>query len=159
MDQILAQLGGLLLRSVPTIFLLLTSFIAYRLLVHHPLQRVLGERRARTEGAIERARADIAAAEAKAAQYEQSLREARAALFKAQEERRRKALEAHAAAVAQARARAQQQVQQARAGIENDKVAAQSRLHAEAARLAELIIQAILRPAAAVSTPIAGGRQ
>jgi len=159
MDQILAQLGGLLLRSIPTVLLLLSTLLAYRLLVHHPLQKVLAERSARTEGAIGRARADIAAAEAKAAQYEQSLREARAALFKAQEERRRKALEAHAAAVAQARARAQQQVREAGAAIETDKVAAQSRLHAEAARLAELIIRAILRPAAAVSTPVAGGRQ
>lgn len=107
---------------------------------------------------MERARADIAAAEAKAAFYEQRLREGRAALFKAQEARRKRAQEARAAALAEARARAQQQVAEARAAIEQDKTAAQGGLEVEAARLAEEIIRAILRPATAAQNPVAGGR-
>ncbi|HLK33404.1 MAG TPA: ATP synthase F0 subunit B [Terriglobales bacterium] len=158
MDEILRQLGGYLLGAIPTIVLLLVVFVAYRALVHRPLGRVLAERHSRTEGAMERARTDISAAGAKAADYEQRLREARAALFKAQEGRRKKALEARAAAVQEARTRAQQQVQQARAAMEQDKVAAQAGLEVEAARLADDIIRAILRPAAAAQNPLAGGR-
>jgi F-type H+-transporting ATPase subunit b len=158
MDEILRQLGGYLLGAIPTIVLLLVVFAAYRALVHRPLARVLAERHSRTEGAMERARADVAAAEAKASAYEQRLREARAALFKGQEARRKQASEARAAALAEARAHAQKQVQDARAAIEKDKVAAQDRLQVEAGRLAEEIIRAILRPATAAQNPVAGGR-
>ncbi|HTM89101.1 MAG TPA: hypothetical protein VL155_12920 [Terriglobales bacterium] len=157
MDEILRQLGGYLLGAIPTILLLLVVFAGYRALVHRPLSRVLAERHSRTEGAMERARADISAAEAKAAFYEQRLREARAALFKAQEARRKQAQEARAAALAEAKAHAQQQVAQARAAIERDKTAAQGGLEVEAARLADEIIRALLRPAAAAQKPVAGG--
>ena len=119
---------------------------------------VLAERRSKTEGAIERARADIAAAEARTAEYEQRLREARMALFKRQEERRRMALQARSAAVAEARAKAQAQVSQARAAIEQDKTAAQTALQAEAGRLATEIVRTVLQPvSAAVQTPVGGG--
>jgi F-type H+-transporting ATPase subunit b len=158
MDEILRQLGGYLLGAIPTIVLLLMVFAAYRALVHRPLARVLAERHSRTEGAMERARADIAAAEAKAADYEQRLREARAALFKAQEARRKQALEARTAALTEARAHAHKQVAEAREAMEKDKVSAQDRLQLEAGRLADEIIRAILRPATAAQNPVAGGR-
>ena len=158
MDEILRQLGGYLLGAIPTIVLLLVVFAAYGALVHRPLARVLAERHSRTEGAMERARVDIAAAEAKAADYEQRLREARTALFKSQEARRKQALEARTAALAEARAHAQKQVQEARAAIEKDKVSAQERLQLEAGRLADEIIRAILRPATAVENPVGGRR-
>ena len=158
MDEILRQLGGYLLGAIPTIVLLLMVFAAYRALVHRPLARVLAERHSRTEGAMERARADIAAAEAKAADYEQRLREARTALFKAQEARRKQALEARTAALAEARAHAHKQVAEAREAMEKDKVSAQDRLQLEVGRLADEIIRAILRPATAAQNPVAGGR-
>jgi F-type H+-transporting ATPase subunit b len=62
MDQILNQLGGLVLGSVPTIVLFITLVAAYGFLVRRPLDRVLAERRARTSGAVEQARGAIAAA-------------------------------------------------------------------------------------------------
>ena len=158
MDETLRQLGGLLLGSIPTIVFFLVVFAAYRVLVHAPLARVLRTRHERTEGAIERARADIAAVEAKSADYERRLREARAAVFKSQEQRRQKALNARTAMIAESRTRAQQQVQAARTDLEKDKAAAQQGLRAEAERLAEAIVQAILKPAAAAQTPVAGGR-
>src|SRR6266568_1833426 len=90
----------------------------------------------------------------KAVVYEQRLREARMALFKRQEERRRMALQARSAAVAEARAKAQAQVSQARAAIEQDKTAAQTALQAEAGRLATEIVRTVLQPvSAAVQTP------
>jgi F-type H+-transporting ATPase subunit b len=151
MDETLRQLGGLLLGSVPTIIMLLVLYGLYTVVVHKPLAKVLAERRAKTEGAIEKARADVAAAEARTAEYEQRLREARMAVFKHQEARRQAALQARAAAVAAARVRAQEQVAQARAALEQDKIAAQESLQKESARLATEIIRQVLRPLTAPS--------
>src|SRR5450755_2169349 len=147
MDQTLRQLGELLLGAVPPVILLALLCGLYTFLVHKPLMKVLAERRGRTEGAMEKARADIAAAEARTAEYEQRLREARMAVFKAQEARRQQALKARAAAVAEARTKAQAQVEQARGGIEKDKLAAQAGLQAQGGTLAAEIIRAVLRPA------------
>jgi F-type H+-transporting ATPase subunit b len=129
--------------------MLLLLYGAYTLIVHKPLARILAERRAKTEGAIEKARTDTAAAEARTAEYEQRLRDARIALFKNLEARRQAALQARAAAVAEARSRAQKQVEEARAALEQDKIAAQERLQAESARLAAEIIRQVLRPVSA----------
>ena len=147
MNEILEQLGGLLLGSVPTIIFIVVLFVIYTAVVHKPLIKVLAERHSRTEGAIEKARADIAQAEARTAEYEQRLREARMTVFKSQEAHRQQALQARAAAVAEARTRAQAQVEQARAAIEQDKVAAQVGLEAESGKLATAIIRAVLEPA------------
>ena len=156
MDEILNQLGGLLFGSVPTIILFTLLYFCYKALVHKPLVKVLAERRNRTTGAIEKAKADVAAAEARTAEYEQRVREARMAILNAQESRRQEALQKRASAVAQARARAQEQIKQAKAEIDNDKAAAQGSLQEEAHKLAIEIIQTVLRPVAAGSA--AGGR-
>jgi F-type H+-transporting ATPase subunit b len=151
MDETLRQLGGLLLGSIPTVIMLVLLYGIYTIVVHKPLAKVLAERRARTEGAIEKARADVAAAEAKTSEYEQRLREARMAVFRHQEARRQAALQARAAAVATARTRAQEQVKQARESIEQGKISAQESLQGESARLASEIIQRVLRPVTAAS--------
>ena len=96
MNEIFGQLGGLLLGSVPTIIFVILLFGTYTAVVHKPLTKVLAERHSRTEGAIEKARADIAQAEARTAEYEQRLREARMTIFKSQEAHRQQALEARA---------------------------------------------------------------
>jgi F-type H+-transporting ATPase subunit b len=151
MDQTLRQLGELLLGSVPTILLLATLYILYTLLVHRPLTAVLAERRSRTQGAIEKARADIAAAEARTADYEQRLREARQKIFKKQEARRQQVTQARSQAVSEARTRAQEQVKRARATMEEDKRLAMAKLESEAARLATEIVRTVLRPVASPS--------
>ena len=150
MDEILAQLGGLLLGSVPTIIFLVLLYAIYTGLMHRPLVRVLAKRHAKTEGAVEKARADIAAAEARTAEYEQRLREARAAVFKRLEMHRQQAMQARSAAVAQARARAQARIQEAKAAIQKDKQSAQASLEAESVRLAAVIIRTVLLSAAQV---------
>jgi len=116
---------------------------------------VLAERRNRTEGALEKARADIAAAEARTADYEQRLREARLKIFKNLEARRQQAMQRRAEAAAQARARAQEQVKAASADIEQDKQQALATLQAEAGRLASEIVRTVLRPVQAAS-PVGG---
>ena len=149
MDQTLRQLGELLLGAVPTVILLALLYILYATIVHKPLGRVLAERRSKTEGAIEKSRADIAAAEARTSEYEQRLREARATLFRAQEARRKAAVDARTAAMNEARIKAQAQVQAAKADIEKDREAAQHGLQAEAQTLAIEIIRRVLEPAGA----------
>ena len=156
MEHTLRQLGELLLGAVPTVILLGTLFVLYTLLVHRPLTAVLAERRRRTQGALEKARADIAAAEARTSDYEQRLREARVKIFKNQEARRQQAMESRAAMVNQARSRAQEQVKEARAALEQDKQQALASLEAEAGRLANQIVRTVLRPVAAPS--LVGGR-
>jgi len=157
MDETLRQLGELLLGSVPTIIMFACLYAFYTFIVHKPLVKVLAERHEKTEGAIARARADIAAAEARTAEYEQRIREARVALFKAQEERRQKAVQARAEAVAQARAKAQAHVAQVREAIQKDKEEAMAGLHSETQRLASEIVRTVLRPPASHS-PAVGGR-
>ena len=157
MDETLRQLGELLLGSVPTIIMFACLYAFYTFIVHKPLVKVLAERHDKTEGAIAKARADIAAAEARTAEYEQRIREARVALFKSQEERRQKAVQARAEAVAQARAKAQAHVAQVRQAIQKDKEEAMAGLQGEAQRLASEIVRTVLRSPASPS-PAVGGR-
>src|ERR1700675_4915036 len=152
MDQILRQLGELLLGAVPTVILLAALYVLYTFLVHRPLSAVLAERRQRTQGAMEKARADIAAAEARTAEYQQRLREARQKIFKNQEARRQQATQSRTQVVNQARARAQEQVKQARTAIEVDKQQAMSNLQSDASRLATEIVRTVLRPMASPSS-------
>ena len=155
MDTTLRQAGQLLLDSIPTVVLLLLLYAVYQNLVRRPLERILAERRDRTEGAIQKARADIAAAESRTQEYEQKLREARMAIYKAQEARRQQAQKMRAQALDEARARAQEQIREARAAVEQDMEQARAGLQGEAERLAQEIIRIILKPAEAARI---GGR-
>ena len=149
MDETLKQLGELLLGSVPTVILLMLLYVLYTWIVHRPLQSVLAERRSKTEGAIEKSKSDIAMAEARTGEYEQKLREARAAVFRTQEAKRQAAIQARAHAVGQARTKAQVRVQAAKTEIESERATADSRLQAEAGALAQEIVRRVLQPAGA----------
>lgn len=149
MDQTVRQLGELLLGAVPTVILLALLYALYTTIVHKPLQRVLAERRSKTEGAVEKSRADIAAAEARTAEYEQKLREARSTVFRAQEAKRQAALQARTNALNEARGKAQTQVLAAKKDIETDRATAEAALPADAAALAQEIVRRVLQPAGA----------
>lgn len=157
MDTTLKQVGELLLDAIPTVVLLLLLYAIYQNVVRKPLERILKERRDRTEGAALKARADVAAAEARTQDYEEKLREARLAIFKAQEARRQRAQQMRSEAMAEARTRAQEQIRQAKAAIEQDMAAARVGLQAESQRLATDIIRTILKPAG--TAPAADGAQ
>jgi F-type H+-transporting ATPase subunit b len=159
MDEILRQLGELLLAAIPTVVVFVLLFFAYKLIVHNRLVAVLDERRARTQGAVEKANADIAAAEARTAEYEQRLREARLSIFKKLEARRQQWLQARAAAVSEARAAAETRVKTARTSLEQDVEQAKVTLQAESETLASQIIRTVLKPVLAAGNPMAGGRQ
>ena len=152
MDNTLKQVGELLLGAIPTAVMLLLLYAINQTLVRKPLNRVLDHRRERTEGAVLKARADVAAAEARTQEYEQKLREARLAIFKAQEARRQQAQQLRAQALAEARSRAQQQIREAKTAIDQDMATARAGLQGEIDRLASEIIHTILKPAGAAPT-------
>ena len=149
MDETLRQLGELLLGAVPTVIMLVLLYALYTALVHKPLGRVLEERRGKTEGAVEKSKADIAAADARTAEYEQKLRDARAAVFRAQEARLQAAAQVRANAMKEARTKAQAQVQAAKAQIESDRAVAEKNLQGDVAALAQEIVRRVLQPAGA----------
>src|SRR6516164_1529989 len=140
MGETLNQLGELLLSSIPAIFSLLIVWMAYRWIVYGPLQQALGERQARTEGAVKQAQEQIASAEARTAEYERKVREARAHIYQTQEARRRRTMEERETALAEARKQADVKVKEARATLEEDVLAAKGALQQQADGLANQII-------------------
>jgi F-type H+-transporting ATPase subunit b len=146
--EILQQLGELLLSSIPAIIGLLIVWAGYRVIVYAPLQRVLAERQARTEGAIRQAQAEIASAEARTAEYEQRVREARRQIYITQEAHSRRILQEREAALADARKQADAKIRDARMAIEKEVVAAKTSLQQQAETMADEIIESVLRPAA-----------
>jgi F-type H+-transporting ATPase subunit b len=153
MDQILSQLGGLVLGSVPTMVLFLLLVTAYGFLVRRPLDRVLAERRARTTGAVEQARNAISEAEAKTADYEEKLRRAKADLFGAREKQLKQWQAERDQALAEARAATTEKVQAAKSEIEQSVSIARRQIEAMSAELSDQIMRAVMpaetRPEAA----------
>lgn len=136
----------------------LMVYVGYRVIVHKPLMRVLEERYNKTQGAVEKARADIADAEAKTAEYEQRLRESRLALVRAQEARLHEVMEVRNTVLNKAREQAAAKVAAARAAMEKDVEAAKASLAVDAEKLSQEVIATILRPVAMAQSP-AGGAQ
>ena len=159
MEQTLRQVGELLLGAIPTMVLLLALYGLYHVILHKPLEAVLAERRKRTQGAVEQARSNISATAARAAEYETRLREARLAVFKALDTRRKQAVDARAAAVVQAQERAQQQIADAKVHMEQESAAARAALGAASESISSQIIRTVLQPAGSSAATASGGRE
>jgi len=144
MDETLQQLRGLLLGSIPTIFLFLSLVILYRFLLYGPLMRVLEERRARTEGAIEQANAATAAAAAKTQEYEAQLRAARAKIFQARQQKLQQWTKERDNAVLEAHEAAQKQVQEAKLALQTQTKDAHRTIEDSVEELAGEILRAVL---------------
>ncbi len=144
MDEILKQLGELVLGSVPTICFFLLLIGAYSALVHRPLMRILAERRARTTGAMEQAHAAIQAAEAKTQEYESKLRAARMAIFHQRELRLKELQTERDEAVAAAKEAARERVKVALQLVELSTAEARHQVEAVTGQLATEILKAIL---------------
>ncbi len=144
MDLILKQLGELVLGSVPTMILFLLLILAYNVLVRRPLTAMLAERRARTIGAVEQARGAIAAAEAETTVYEDKLRNAKAELFRAREERLKRWAEERERVLGDVRQTAGERVRAARADIEASAGAARGQIESLSAELSARVIAAVL---------------
>jgi F-type H+-transporting ATPase subunit b len=144
MDEILHQLGELVLGSVPTMILFIALVALYGFLVRRPLDRVLAERRARTLGAVERAKGALASAEAETSAYEEKLRKARAEIMQAREQRLKQWNAERDAALDQVRHATQQRIQAARQDIEQSAAEARAKVEGMSEELSSLVVSAVL---------------
>jgi F-type H+-transporting ATPase subunit b len=149
MQETLQALGGILLKAIPTVILLIILHFYLKAVLFGPLDRVMEERRKLTEGARKTAEESLAAATRKADEYEAKLRDARAAVYKQQEEIRKRWLEEQAQQVAEARARSESAVKTAREAIAQDAAAARKSLQDTSASVADQIVAMVLGKRAA----------
>ncbi len=143
MDRIVQALGGLLLTAVPTVILLIFVHFYLKLVFFRPLEGVLGKRREVTEGAREAGQEALARASEKAAMYEIALKEARAEMYREQEETRRGWMEQQTARVEEARNRTHALIQDASHKIESDAAEARRELASSSQMLALQIAEAL----------------
>jgi F-type H+-transporting ATPase subunit b len=142
--DILQQLGGLVLGSVPTMIFFILLVILYGVLVRRPLEKTLAERRARTTGAVEQARGAISAAEAETQVYEDKLRAARAEVLAARERLLQQWHAERDAALGEARNAALGKVSIARKQIEDSAVIARQQIEGATEMLSSEILRAVL---------------
>src|SRR5947209_660587 len=128
MEQTLQQIGGLLLKGIPTVCLLVLLHFYFKAMLFGPLDKVLKQRENLTEGARRTAEQSLAEAERKEREYQDKLRDARAEVYRAQEETRRRWLEDQGTQVAQAREQAEATVRAAREQIAAEAATARHNL-------------------------------
>ena len=144
MEETLHQLGGILLRAVPTFIIVVLLHFYLKFVFFKPLQQVLRQRYEATEGARKLAEASLLNASEKAAQYEAALRSARAETYKELEQLRRTLQDDRAAGVKEARASAEAAVAQAKAALAGEVAGLKKDLEAETGALADRIAGKIL---------------
>jgi len=137
--------------ALPTMLLFIVLVLAYQFLVQGPLSRTLKQRRARTIGALEDAQKAIERAEARAAEYTARLREARADVYKAREQRVKQWTTERDAALDAARKAAAQKVAQAKTDLDAEAAQARKNIESSAGELASQVVRAVL-PATAGSS-------
>jgi F-type H+-transporting ATPase subunit b len=133
-----------MLKAIPTIVLFLLVYFYLKSMLFVPLEKVLHQREVLTEGARKAAEESLARAERKQQEYENKFNEARAEVYRQQEEIRRKWLEDQSTQLDEARKRAEQTVRAAKDQMVIDAAAARENLTLPSAELAEQITQAVL---------------
>ena len=149
MQETLHALGEILQKASITVVLLIILHFYLKAVLFGPLDRVMQKRRELTEGARKTAEDSLAAATRKADEYEAKLRDARAAVYKQQEEIRKRWLEEQAQQVAEARSRSEGTVKAAREAIAQDVAAARKSLQDTSAAVADQIVATVLGKRAA----------
>ena len=151
MQEIIQQIGSLLLGAIPTMVLFIVLVLAYQFLVQGQLSATLKQRRARTIGALEDAQRAIAQAEKRAAEYAAKLRQARAEVYKMREQRVKQWTAERDATLDVARKAAGQKVSEAKVELDAEAAQAKKSIEASAGELASQVVRAVL-PAAAGSS-------
>jgi len=149
MDATLHQLGGILLRALPTFGLVVLLYFYLKLVYFKPMAKVLDKRYQLTEGARKLAEESLKNAARKTAEYEAAMRAARGEVYQAQEQLHRKLQEQEAAELAAARQRAEAAVQEAREQLARDVESARAGLESASDAIANQIAESILRRSAA----------
>lgn len=133
-----------MLQAVPTIVLLIFVYFYLKSMLFTPLDRVLRERDSLTAGARRNAQESLAAAERKQKEYEQRFAEARAEVYKTQEETRRRWLEDQAGQLGEERSRMETKVRAEKERIAAESAAARENLTIPSAELAARIADSVL---------------
>ena len=149
MGATLHALGQLLLKSIPTIFLLLLVHLYLKRMFFRPMSDVLGRRRAATEGLRESADKMRAKADEQTNFIEAQVREARESIYQEQEEARRNWINEQVSQLEEARTQARERTRQSGELVDAETAAAKSQLAGTADELADQIAQTLLerRPA------------
>ncbi len=125
------------------VLFILFVFVMNRLLFK-PVSRVLDERQTLTEGATNEARAAVRRYQAKLADYESSIRQARAESYKKLEQDRAAALEGRRRVIEAAKQETTGKIDQAKSEIERQAEAARVALESESRQIAETISRTVL---------------
>ena len=149
MDATLHDLGGILLKAIPTLILLLIVHLYLKRMFFGPMRDVLAKRREATEGAMKSAEMLLAKASEKAEAIEASLRKAREKIYQEQEEARRTWIAEQTAKVEDARRSSRDLIHQAKQQLDAETAAAKRDLTATTAALADQIAQTLLEGKAA----------
>jgi F-type H+-transporting ATPase subunit b len=145
MEATLHALGEIVLKGLPTFFLLILLHFYLKRTFFAPLEKVLAERYEATTGARKQAESAIAKAEAKAKEYEEAIRAARSEVYKENEVLRKQWRDQQAAMLAETRAKSDAAIAAAKADLASEVQAARQGLQAETERIADDITAAILR--------------
>jgi F0F1-type ATP synthase membrane subunit b/b' len=92
MGDILSQLGHLFVQSVPTVIFVFLLLVVLDRLFFRRVIEVLREREARTVGAMERARDQVATAEVRSREFEAAFQAVRQEIYRRREAERREEL-------------------------------------------------------------------
>jgi|SRR5579864_464163 len=149
MDATLHDLGGILLKAIPTLVLLLIVHWYLKYMFFGPLREVLAKRREATEGAQKSAEALLSKASEKAAALEDALLKAREEIYHEQEEARRRWIGEQTVRLEEARLSSRNLIHQAKQQLDEDAAAAKRDLTATTAALADQIAQSLLEGKAA----------
>jgi F-type H+-transporting ATPase subunit b len=139
-DNIISPDGSLLLIIALFMFFV---FVMNRLLFR-PVGRVLDERQVLTEGATNEARAAGRRYQVKLAEYEATIRKARAESYRRLEQDRAKALEERRRLIEDAKQKASGEIEQAKSEIRQQAEGARVTLETEARQIAASISRTIL---------------
>lgn len=146
MEQTLRALTEILQKAAITMLLLVIFYWYLRAMLYGPLEKILKQRDALTEGTRKSAAESLAAADRKTADYEAKIREARAELYKEQEDLRRQWLEEQTNQIAAAHENASKQIHAAKAQITTEAASARQNLDAAVGTLADQIATTVLAP-------------
>ena len=149
MDATLQALGGILLKAIPTVVLLIIVNLYLKWMFFNPLKEILQKRRDATEGARQAAEAALARASEKAAQIQAALRKAREEIYQEQEAARKRLVKEQASRIDEAREKSRMLIRQAREQMAQEAEAAKRELAGSAGALADQIVRMLLERKAA----------
>src|SRR5579864_3262313 len=124
MEATLQALGGILLKAIPTIVLLVIVHFYLKWIFFGPLRKVLNQRRTATQGTREAAEALLAKADEQTKSLDAKLRLAREEMYQEQEESRRRWVGEQTQRLEEARLQARELVHQSKLQLDNETAAA-----------------------------------